>query len=134
MVGSQAGGGDSGRRDPRQASFCGIRFGVVKPKTGEEGISLQRPSCASPRTRILLSNSRAHDVLEPGSAIDSESSEGLNGSANVIGLYEQGVQWYRCARDPALGAPTWTSVCGVSALETVGISSADDEVMQLLPF
>lgn len=59
------------------------------------------------------------DNLKPGSDSEFVSSEGLSGSGDMSGLCEQEVLGYRHANGPALGAPTWTSVCGVSALENI---------------
>lgn len=64
------------------------------------------------------------DDLEPGSDTEFVSSEGLSGSGDVSGLYEQEVQGYRHANGPAFGAPIWTSVCGVSALENFIVCAA----------
>lgn len=63
-------------------------------------------------------------TLEPGSDTEFVTSEGLSGSGDVSGLYQQEVQGYRRANGPACGTPTWTSVCGVSARENSIVCAA----------
>ena len=64
-----------------------------------------------------MSDSGAHrcEDLEPGSDTEFVSLEGTSDSGEVSGLCEQEVKGH--ASDPAFAAPTWTSVCRVSALE-----------------
>lgn len=105
MAGSQAGGGHSGRKGPRQGRPLSVVQGCKARDCRGRNQFAEALLCFTEDLGLCC------QTLEPGSDTEFVSLEGTSDSGEVSGLYEQEVKGH--ASDPAFAAPTWTSVCSL---------------------